>query len=247
MELSGLVATLWKEQVCRLFHLRVACWKTNAPTQPNKTATEKEALPGSWAWSLLLSHGPSLVVNTELVSQTKQGPSVEVARHSVWCAQTFWLLTGQLGVVMSSPRSTLLMCVYFYQTPWENCPALWQLVTDKEFLFKIEISGHPQSSKPFWVSELGPRRLVLEKNRGIKKQHCGSFRTVMNWGKTLLQSPKRIYEHLTCNKLIKTVVIKLVFLLRCDFNFSILCFPTKYSLQWWFEYKMSPKPHVFQY
>lgn len=40
------------------------------------------------------------------------------------------------------------MCVYFYQPLWENGPALWQLVTDKEFLIKIEISNHPQSSQP---------------------------------------------------------------------------------------------------
>lgn len=109
---------------------------------------ERELFLAVQAWSLLFTHWPSLVVNMELFSQAQRGPSLEVGRHSVWCAQTFRLRPGQLDLAMSSPRFTLLMRVYFYQPLWENDPALWQLVTDKEFLIKIEISDDPQSSQP---------------------------------------------------------------------------------------------------
>lgn len=119
----------------------------------------KEPLPAVGAWSLLLTHRPSLVVNRALFSQTKHRPSHEVARHTVWCAQTFRLLTGQLNPAVSSPCSASLMHVvfrfflfffFFFTSPlWENCPVLWQLVADKEFLIKIEISEHPGGSQPF--------------------------------------------------------------------------------------------------
>lgn len=109
----------------------------------------KEPLSAVEAWSLLLSPRPFLVVNMALFSQTQHGPSHEVARHTVWCAQTFRLLTGQLTLAVSSPGFTLLMSVCFYQPLWENSPALWQLVPDKEFPIEIEISDHPQSSQPF--------------------------------------------------------------------------------------------------
>lgn len=92
-----------------------------------------------------------------LFSQTKHGPSPGVARHTVWCAQTFQLLAGRLGLAVPSPCFTLLMHVYFYQPLWENRPALWQLVADKEFLIKIEIFSHPQSCRPFCFPELGDR------------------------------------------------------------------------------------------
>lgn len=147
----------------------------------------KEPLPAVGAWSLLFTQRPSLVVNMALFSQTKHGPSLEVARHTVWCAQTFRLLTGQLALAVSSSCFTLLMCVYFYQPLWENCPALWQLVTDKEFLMKIEISDYPQSSQPsaFQSSEMG--RLVLEKNYGFRKQWCGFVHGCDEWKPTLSQ------------------------------------------------------------
>lgn len=115
----------------------------------------KEPLPAVGAWSLLLPHRPFLVVNMALFSQTKQGPFQGVARHTVWGAQTFLLQTGQPSLAVSSPCFTLLcVCVYFYHPLWENCPALWQFVADKEFLIKIEISHYPQSSQPFCVPEL---------------------------------------------------------------------------------------------
>lgn len=86
-----------------------------------------EARPDGGAWSLSLSHRPSLVVNTDLFSQTKQGPSLKVARHAVWYAETFPLLTGQLESPPPPPPPplALLMCVYFYPPLWENCLALW--------------------------------------------------------------------------------------------------------------------------
>lgn len=115
----------------------------NTSTQLMRQPFIKEPLPAAGVWSLLLSHRPFLAVNMVLFSQTKQGPSSEAVRHTVWCAQTFQLLTGRLNLVVPSPCFTLLMCVYFYRPPWENSPALWQLVPDKEFLIEIEISNHP--------------------------------------------------------------------------------------------------------
>lgn len=96
-----------------------------------------------------LSHRPSRVVNTELFPQTKQGPSLEAARHTVWCAQTFPLLTGQLGPAVSLPPPTPIyftnVCVFL---PAPMGKPL-RFVADKGFLMKIEISGHPQSSQPY--------------------------------------------------------------------------------------------------
>lgn len=151
--------------------LKAAHWKA-LPLNLMRQPFIKEPLRAVGAWSLLFTQRPSLVVNMALFSQTKHGPSLEVARHPVWCAQTFRLLTGQLTLAVSSSCFTLLMCVYFYQPLWENCPALWQLVTDKEFLIKIEISDHPQSSQPSKFQSSRTRRLVLEKNCGFRKRDC---------------------------------------------------------------------------
>lgn len=119
-----------------------------------ETAIYKGASCCHWGLVIVTPPRPFLAVNMTLFSQTKQGPFWGVARHSVWCAQTFWLLTEQPDLAVSSPDITALMRVYFYQPPWENCPALWQFVADKEFLIKIEISNHPQSSQPLCVPEL---------------------------------------------------------------------------------------------
>lgn len=139
---------------------------------------KKEPLLAVGFWSLLFIQRPSLVVNMALFSQTKHGPSLEVARHTVWCAQTFRLLTGQLALAESSSCFTLLMCVYFYQPLWENGPALWQLVTDKEFLIKIEISNHPQGSQPSF-SELKEEEAPPwgGKKSGFRKQYCWFLRS----------------------------------------------------------------------
>lgn len=190
----------------------------------------KQPLPALGAWSLLLSPRPSLVVNMALFSQTKHGPSREVARHTVWCAQTFRLLTGRLNLPVSSPCFTLLMRVYFYQPLWENGPALWQLVPDKEFLIKIEISDHPQSAQPFWVSELSVEQVHPWKELCLfRKQDCSFFRVVMN------KSPRGVakgnYEHLVCTELIAEWILRRVmFYLDLFSNFWILCFPIEFSL-----------------
>lgn len=156
-------ASPWKcpgSQICALALTEAAVraalpqsWKT-LPLNLVRQPFIKEPLPALGAWSLLFTHRPSLVVNMALFSQTKHRPSHEVARHTVWCAQTFRLLTGQLNPAVSSPCFTSLMPVYFYQPLWENCPVLWQLVADREFLIKIEIVDYPRSSPPFWVPEL---------------------------------------------------------------------------------------------
>lgn len=113
-----------------------------------------------------------------LFSQTKHRPSDEVARHTVWCAQTFRLLTGQLNLAVSSPCLTSLMRVYFYQLLWENYPVLWQLVADKEFLIKIEISDHSQNPHPSETQSTGMRR--LRKGCGLRKQYCSFFMAMTN-------------------------------------------------------------------
>lgn len=79
------------------------------------------------------------------------------------------------------------MRVYFYQPLWENCPALWQLVTDKEFLIKIEISNHPQSSQPSEFQSSKRRRLVLgKKNKTVAlgSSIVGFLVAVINEGHT---------------------------------------------------------------
>ena len=213
----------------------------NTPTQPNEAAIYKSASSGSWAWSLLLSHTPSLVVNMALFSQTKHGLSREVARHTVWCAQTFRLLTGRLNLPVSSPCFTLLMRVYFYQPLWENGPALWQLVPDKEFLIKIEISDHPQSAQPFWVSELRVEEVQPWKELCLfRKQDCSFFRAAMN------KSPRRVakgnYEHLACTELIAELILRRVmFYLDLFSNFWILCFPIEFSLSYFLPHTSSRK------
>ena len=164
----------------------------------------KEPLPAAGAWSLLSTQRPSLVVNRALFSQTKHGPSLEVARHTVWCAQTLRLLTGQLTLAVSSSCFTLLMHVYFYQPRWENCPALWQLVTDKEFLIKIEISNHPQSSQPseFRAQRGGGSSLKKKKKTVALGSSIVGFLTMV-----INESPHVVnYKHLACNKLIGRVI-----------------------------------------
>lgn len=106
-----------------------------------------EARPDGGAWSLSLSHRPSLVVNTDLFSQTKQGLSLKVVRHAVWYAETFPLLTGQLESPPPPPTPIGFtnVCV-FLPTPMGKLPGF---VADKGFLMKIEISDHPQSPQPF--------------------------------------------------------------------------------------------------
>ena len=90
---TDLCVALWQEQLFGLPSLWAICWKT-LPLNLMRKPFIKEPLPAVGAWSLLLSHWPS---------QTKHGLSREVARHAVWCAQTFQLLTGRLNLVVSSP------------------------------------------------------------------------------------------------------------------------------------------------
>ena len=99
---TDLCVALWQEQPFGLLSLWAICWKT-LPLNLMRKPFIKEPLPAVGAWSLLLSHWPSLVVNMALFSQTKHGLSREVPRHTVWCAQTFQLLTGRLNLVVSSP------------------------------------------------------------------------------------------------------------------------------------------------
>jgi hypothetical protein len=149
----------------------------------------KEALPGSWAWSLLLTHRPSLVVNMELFSQTKHGPSLEVARHSVWCAQTFWLLdwTARPGSVFPLLYFTNV-CV-FLPAPLGKPPCFmvtchWQGISHQDW----NLWPSPELPALLSFRALGQGRLSLKRTMAL-----GSSIVLPSepwWIKTCPQLPK---------------------------------------------------------
>lgn len=131
----------------------------NTPTQPNEKAIYKRASSGCWGLVIVTQplafpggkHGTVFPDQTWTVPRGTQ-------THCLVCTNistSDW--KAQPGGVFP-----LLMRVYFYQPLWENGPALWQLVPDKEFLIEIEICDHHQRAQPFWVS--GMRRFVQGKN-----------------------------------------------------------------------------------
>lgn len=148
----------------------------------------KEPLPALRAWSLLLTHRPSPVVSRALFSQTKHRPSHEVARHTVWCAQTFRLLTGQLNPAVSSPCSTSLMhvvflfsvCVFFTSPTGKTALFYGNLSLTRNFSSRLKSLSIPEAPDPSEFQSSGMKRPILEKNCGLRKQHCGFFTTVVN-------------------------------------------------------------------
>lgn len=197
---TELYATLWQEQLFELLYLKSTCWKAlplNLMGQP----FIKEPLPAVGAWSLLFTQRPSLVVNMALFSQTKHGPSLEVARHTVWCAQTFRLLTGQLTLAVSSSCFTLLMCVYFYQPLWEYCPAFWQLSLTRNFSSRLKSLTIPKAPNPLSFRAQGWGGSSLKRTMALGSSIVGFFMAVMN------ESPHLVnYKHLAGNKLIGKVI-----------------------------------------
>ena len=104
----------------------------------------KEPLPALGAWSLLFTHRPSLVVNMALFPQTKHRPSHEVARHTVWGAQTCRLLTGQLNVAVSSPCFASRVRVSFFSPSGKTALFYGNLWLTRNFSSRSKSRSIPQ-------------------------------------------------------------------------------------------------------
>lgn len=131
--LTDSCANLWRKPLCSTSSMLKAL-PFNLVRQP----CIKDPLLAAGFWSLLFIQRPSLVVNMALFSQTKQGPSLEVARHTVWCAQTFWLLTGQLTLAESSLLLYFTNVCVFLPAPLGKRPCFmatchWQGISHQDW------------------------------------------------------------------------------------------------------------------
>lgn len=145
----------------------------STPTQPNETAIYKGASSGCW--------GLVIVIHPKAFPGGKHGT---VFPDQTWTlprgSQTHCLVCTNISTSnwTAHPGSVVLLLYFtnvcvFLPASLGILPCFLATVTDKEFLIKIEISDHPQSSQPPEFQSSGMRRLVLEKNYGFRKQHHG--------------------------------------------------------------------------